>query len=185
MEFSISNYYNNPLNYDKEKEKSFVNKKRGNYEVVSIIKENGRTICNLHRSVDHYLRFTNSEDQTIFDLCNESLWRSHYAVLELRNYKKNFDRGWWEGIGKNAPLGKDGWWTDSKYYKPRQFTDEKRKIATELMNRKDDIRMFNLIREMNQKISEHGIKEILLEMMWQTYRINCKHCEYESKINEK
>lgn len=177
----ISNYYKNPITFEIKNEENFIIKKRKANSAINILKS--RTICNLHRLLLAYVeekKFKNIKDkQNLIGILEESLWYSHFAVLKLRDYKKDFDKGWWESI-KSQEITPDDWWQKEEY-KSRTMTQEDYNFALKLMLNNDNIHMFNLIREIYKKMNIENVKDICLEIIWMSYRINKKHCDYESR----
>lgn len=176
MNLVYSDYYKNSSPYDSKKNEKFVIKKIGNLDNFGL---RSRNICGIHRSINKYSNQTNNLE--LLKLCRESIYHSHHAVLKIREYKKDFDKDWWE-IAKNAPICPDGWWKEDKNYKSKKFKKEDIEFSKKILEIKDNIYIFNLIRSMYKLTPEDAIKELLLEILWMSYRINKKIYEYENKV---
>jgi len=168
-----SKYYLNTLKYDTNNDENAF-KKIGTLKNLNLLKS--RTICGLHRPIYKYYQKLNNNE--LLRMCKESIYMSNDAVLKLREHKSKFDKGWWEQQ-KNTPVMPDGWWKDSKYYKSKKFVREHIIFSEKLLHIKDDIYIFNLIRNMYFLTKEPAIKILLLEILWMSYRINKKLYEYE------
>lgn len=175
-EYVYSEYYRNPPSFSKEEIDTFSLKKISNIHYLTL---NNRTICGIHRAIYKFL--LTHKNNVNAQRCKESILQSHYAVLKLRDYKKDFDRGWWEDA-KHMPKLEDGWWKNNKYYKGKTFTESDKKFAQDLMSTEDNIYIFDLIRDMYNATNEEGIRHLLLEIIWMSYRINKKMVEYEQHI---
>lgn len=182
MEINYSNYIRSQTsNYDKNLAKLKMFKNLDYDEWVKSI--DLKAICSSTRYLTNYIikNIKNIDDKNkLTEYCLESILRSNNSVENLRNYKKNFDKNWWN---ENKTYEKDefGWRINNTWKKHSNYGENEKKIAEKIIKLNDNIHDYDVIRKIYNYTDNKEIKNLCLLITWMTYKIDMKCISYEKK----
>ena len=117
----------------------------------------------------------------IIDKCKESILHSNDIVEHIRNYKKDFDKDWWNEE-KVKPKDNFGWNVHNTWVKHKSFGKPEEEIAYQLLKIDDNIASYNVIREIYNLTNIEEVKKTCKLIIWMTYKIDQRCIYYENKV---
>lgn len=152
----LSQYFqNNKLETDKSKIEEF--KKNKNVRLTQLV--NGdRTVCQMLRNINVLTKYVHEDTITII------IKYINNAVLKLREYKNNFDKDWW--------FNKSNIEFNRSIFDPYFLEISKKTILID----HELFLKFNFL----YNLLDNNEKNLLLECVYYTNKINLKLCEYEN-----
>jgi len=186
----MSKYYKDIKLDDKYLQRSLhkINKSMTKKDIESILNyiKDGELytsgICHVHRVINNYLRYYNKFNNEFNNLLLKSVWYSQNISLKLREYKSNYDDGWYKKYTEdNNKLDEDGWNIEMEIKRKNNY-DEAKMISIMKDNNNNisyNTEPYNIIIKLLNYNIDNKINKCLKYILWIMYRMELKMIEYE------